>query len=337
MEIKVHALEGDEALSVLKARVDPQCVHLIDLGDTLLSSEGAVSLVALHAQWFQQGSQVHYVATRPATRGCCIVAAHRAGDGGCHVAPTVAGAKRAILSGLGRIDTELAHFVGDQITPSFGPPSLGHQLASLPMDWIGSLQQGFKVPFVANILSTFGIKGLTTLFPLLEASEKAITKSYGDEKGHFMTAFLTLGNGCSFCMYGHLYAANLLLFEETDSLSPISESETERLAQMTDREVADFLEERLTGHTWAPLLPSLHRIRALRAGVKPVGDEDAMLSQSLQAWALINECSLQTPMTQAPPLNPRLARNRRLQRAYRSARRTVTTQSPNASSAHPSE
>ncbi|MBO84063.1 MAG: hypothetical protein CL927_01795 [Deltaproteobacteria bacterium] len=323
MEIHVKTVADGETLLALNTWVQPRAVHLVNFGNMLLTAAETAALLALHAQWFQQGAQVHYVATRPATRGCCVVAAHSAGDGSCHVASNLAGAKEVILSGVGRVEAELDYFVGDQIVPSFGPPSLGHRLVAMPMDWMGSLQQGFTVPFLANILSTFGIKGLTTLFPMLDAAEKAICKSYGEHQGHLITAFLTLGNGCSFCMYGHLYAANLLLFEETNALGPIGESETERLGQMTDTEVEAFLEERLAKTAWAPLLPCLHRIRALRAGADPVGTEDDMLSHSLRAWTLINECSLQTPLTQAPPFNPRMARNRRLQRAYRSARRST--------------
>ena len=323
MDIRVVTVRGDEAISSLDAELQGDSVYLVDLGDTLLSSRQATARVACHARWVQQGLQVHYVATRPATRGSCVVAAHSAGDGGCHVAATLAGAKRAILSGQGRIDADLAYFVGDQIAPEFGAPSAAQRLLSTPMDWMGRLQQGYTVPFVANILSTYGFKGLTTLFPLLEQAEQNINERYGRQQGHFMTAFLTLGNGCAFCMYGHLFAANLLLFEETGALGPVSELETEAIGQMNDGEVGDFLEERLTGGPWAPLLPSLTRIRHLRAGAEPADEDDATLLHSLRAWALINECSLQAPMSQAPPFHPKLARNRRLQRAYRQARPTV--------------
>jgi hypothetical protein len=321
MDIQIVVVGDGVELSSLRSRIQSGSVHLIDLQDTLFSGRDVESLVELHAQWFQQGAHVHYVATRPVTRGSCVVAAHSVGDGGCHVAANLAGAKQAILSGHGRVDAELKYFVGDQIVPRFGPPGVGHHLLAKPMDWIGNLQQGYTVPFVANILSTFGVKGLTTLFPLLEAAEKAIGHHYGEKEGHLVTAFLTLGNGCAFCMYGHLYAANLLLFEENNTLGPICERETERLGQMTDTEVGHFLEEHVTDSPWASLLPTLRRIRELRAGKPPTGDEDTMLTHSLQAWALINECSLQTPVNTAPPLNQRIARNRRLQKSYREARR----------------
>jgi len=320
MTVQMHIVERAELLAELDAQIDSEMVHLIDLRDLLLTGEDASNLVELHARWFGRDAHVHYVASRPSTRGSCVVAAHSAGDGVCQVASNVPGARAAIESGLGRIAPGLQHFVGDRIKPRFGRPATGYRWISAPMDWMGRLQNGYTVPFIANVLSTYGFAGLTTLFPLLAEAEAEVNRRYGELSGRIVTSFSTLGNGCTFCLYGHLFAANLVYFEESGQLGPISETATAELGQMTDAEVGPFIEARLSDTDWALAVPTLKRVLALRAGGAPQDDEDVFLQEVLLAWSLINECSLQAPIDEAPPFDPRLARNRRLQRAYREAR-----------------
>jgi hypothetical protein len=323
MTVQMHVVDSVALLSGLDAQIAPDTVHLVDLRDVLLTGTDAGILVDLHARWCERQARVHYVASRPITRGSCVVAAHSAGDGICQVATNVEGAKSAIESGLGRIAPGLKHFVGDRIEPRFGSPAAGHRWISTPMDWMGRLQNGYSVPFIANVLSTFGFAGLTTLFPLLAEAEAEVNRRYGPLHGRIVTSFSTLGNGCTFCLYGHLFAANLVYFEASGRVGPIDESATEALGQMTDAELGPFVEARLAATDWAPALPTVRRVLALRAGEAPQDDEDVFLHEVLLAWSLINECSLQAPFSEAPPFDPRLARNRRLQRDYREARAGV--------------
>ena len=320
MTIHTHLLNGFTAVAELDSQIESSTVHLLNLQDLLFTAEDACTLVRMHAQWWARDAQVHYVAHRPVTRGTCVVAAHSAGDGHCQVATNVAGAKMAIEHGMGRLEPGLQHFVGDAISASFGPPRFGHRVIATPMDWIGRLQNGYSVPFIANVLSTFGFSGLTSLFPVLAEAERQAHELYGPIYGRLVTAMSTLGNGCTACLYGHLYAANLLYFEKSGGIGPIAELETDALLQLPDDQLGAFLQGRLSDTEWAEALPPLMRIQALRSGREPQDEEDVALQHGLLAWSLINECSLQAPMDVAPPFDPRLARNRRLQRAYRQAR-----------------
>lgn len=320
MTIQTLELAPTAPLTSLSDRIDTDHVFLIAFQTRRLTPTESSTLVTLHREWFMNKAQVHYVAHRPATRGSCIVAAHSAGDGLCQVAPSIQGATAAIQKGLGRIEPGVQHFVGDTIQPQFGPPSSSQQLIGGAMDWMGRLTNGYSVPFVPNILSTFGFTGMSKLFPMLQEAESAMIERFGKTIGHLLSACCTLGNGCTFCLYGHLYAANLFHFEEHGTVGPLAETEAAQLTALTDTELQDYLQATLRDSPWAEALPVIKRIAEIRAGSLSADDTEAYIRQTILAWSLINECSLQAPSNSAPPFNPQLARNRRLQRAYRHAR-----------------
>jgi hypothetical protein len=320
MTLQIVELAPATPLTALSDKVDSQGIVLISFQTRSFTPQESSTLVALHREWFTGNGQVHYVAHRPATRGSCIVAAHSAGDGLCQVASSIHCAKQAIAKGIGRIEPGVQHFVGDAIRPRFGPPSGSQQLIGGAMDWMGRLTNGYSVPFLPNILSTFGFTGLSKLFPMLQEAEAALIERFGKTLGHLLSACSTMGNGCTFCLYGHLYAANLFHFEEHGTVGPLAETEAAQLTALTDLDLQTYLRTQLSDSPWAEVLPMIERIAEIRAGSPSTDDTEAYLRQTILAWSLINECSLQSPSDIAPPFNPQLAWNRRLQRAYRQAR-----------------
>ncbi|MGC6494565.1 MAG: hypothetical protein ACON5B_17145 [Myxococcota bacterium] len=296
---------------------------VVDMGDRSLSAQELQQVFTFHTSRVLNGQAVHYAARRPATRGSLIVAAHRAGDATCIVVASPSSAVRAVEAHAHRLQDALLVFDQPDIQPNLSAPTTGHQFLGNAFDWMGRLQHGYSVPFIAQVLSTFGMKGMFGLFPLLQDAETAINGHYGETLGHVVTAMTAMGNGCVYCSFGHLYTANLLQFQETKTLGPLSEQETEAFTQLSDGALLSLVRQRLTATHWESAIPTIDRVYELRSGDAAVTPEDQLLSRSIHAWALITECSLHVPMDTAPPFDPRLARNRRLQRDYRAARHSA--------------
>jgi len=293
---------------------------VLDLGETLLSTEAIARLSAQHRGWRAAGWVLSYAAGRSVTRGALVVALHQAGDTDTVVVASVAQAAAALSAGQRRLPDALDGLSVVGVSPSARPSTWQTRTLAVGFNWVSSLQRGYKTPFLETMLRTYGVDGMPQLGPALESVLAELDATEGELCAQVLASFASLGKGCPFCAYGHLYAADLLHFEATGELCPIDPAEMPEARAWVDDEVRAWATARLTGPVWGPIAPKVARLQALHCGAVVPSASDALLQRLLWTWTLISECSLQTPISSAPPLHPRMARARRLQRAYRAAR-----------------
>src|SRR5690606_5840876 len=138
---------------------------------------------------------------------------------------------------------------------------------------------------------------------------------------------------CMYCASGHLLAANLLYFESTRSLLPISEDEPQRWREDTRDNALIDMEERLAGvdlDALAEIVALQGRIKLGRVTADPADPPTGGIAQAEGAWPMINACPRARENARVPPLRPRLSRDRQLSDAYRRARRKALAASRSA-------
>lgn len=309
----------DDTLSAALADRTPAQV-VIDLGASELTDRDILALSAQHRAWRAAGWSTAYAASRSSTRGAVVVALHRAGDHDTTVSPSVAQAAASLDQGQRRLQDALNRLGVTNVIPTARASTWQTRSLAAGFNWLGSLQNGYKTPFIETMLRTYGVSAMPQLAPALQGALDALTEAHGERHAQAVVAFAALGNGCPFCSYGHLYAADLLHFEETGTLCPISPEAMLEARGWLDAEITGWITTSLTGPIWGPIAATVLRQRELRGGAAARSPMDETLLQVTAAWQLISECSLQHEITNAPPLHPRMARARRLQRAYRAAR-----------------
>lgn len=186
----------------------------------------------------------------------------------------------------------------------------------------GRLGLGYAIDFDEELVRHHGLAGFLKWSPKLWSLEQKLTRFFGEEKMHVVAAFSSFFNGCDYCTWGHLYAVNLVLFEQTGKLYPLDERESLVLMQKTDAAVVAELERRLADFPEHVRL--LKRQLELRDGAAPLNDEDQHLKLAVGLFEWINECSI-TVEAPAPPLGV-IARKRSLIARYQAAREPLRTQ-----------
>ena len=247
---------------------------------------------------------------------------HRADDMDGIVAATAEQAMDALRKGLRRVPDPLTRLGAGKVQPKNRPSTLATQVVTQGITWITKARTGMESPFAEHLVRTYGITGVAgALGPALEGAIGRLEATLGPFESQLVLSVIATFNGCSFCGPGHLYTANLLYFEETGELLPLDEEAVTTWTQQVDHAILDTYRERLTDRQWHPVLDLIERAYALRDPDEPVeGELDRVLREAIDAWALINECSLQLAENPLVPMHPRVARARRLQAAYREAR-----------------
>ncbi len=178
------------------------------------------------------------------------------------------------------------------------------------------LQLGYHIDFDEELVRQHGIKGFLRWGKKLAALEAKLYAYFGEEHMHFVAAFAAFFNGCDYCVWGHLYAINLLHFEKTGQLYPIDEHESLALMRKGDSQVLAELQVRLAG--FPEHLRLLKRLVELRDGAASESEEDRHLEQVNGLLVWINECSI-TVEAPAPPLGS-IAKKKQLLARYLEAR-----------------
>lgn len=308
-------------MAVLKER---RSLVVVDLGDVMLDGIAREAFVLAHDRWRQAGLAVGYAASRPAGRGVCVVVMHRAGDLDGPVKARAALCFQALRGGDRRIDGPLSRLGAMGVEARVRPPSVATSALVEGMATMQSLQYGYRVPFIEHMLRTFGVVGsIRELGPAIQGATDRLTALLGDYEAQLVMSCAATFNGCSFCGPGHLYTANLLYFEATEQLHPLDEEDARGWLGLLDGQVLDTYRRALADPDHAHALALIERTFALRDGEQAEGALDDAIVGAIDAWALINECSLQTSTTQIQAMIPRIARARRLQRAYHATRRAV--------------
>jgi hypothetical protein len=169
------------------------------------------------------------------------------------------------------------------------------------------------------MLRSYGIGGL---FDALKASGIAwnkLMKYFGEKDTQLLASYSSMFNGCRHCGYGHLYALNLIYFDETGELFPIAEDEILEHMRDTDAEVIEWLLQRLNRPQFARQSHLLRRLYAIEYYQGQSSDpDDQMLTYARQFYSFWNECSI-VGEAPSPPLGP-VAKKRALIARYQLAR-----------------
>lgn len=315
--VAVHAYS--EHLPAVVAGLEPGQL-IVDFGTSALEPAAIAVLSQQHREWRTAGWSIAYVAACSATRGALVVALSQAADHETVVATSIPQATVALEQHQRRLADALLRLGVRDVELAARPSTLTTRTMATSFGWLSSLQLGYKTPFIETMLRLYGVSAMPQLGPALQRGLDELTAEKGPLHAQAVAAFAALGNGCPFCSYGHLYAADLLYFEQTGELCPIDPAELAAARARSDAEVMAWIASEMTGPVWSPVAEAALRLHALREGSAPTGDMDELLLRLLASWTLINECSLQVQLGTVPPLHPRMARARRLQRAYRTAR-----------------
>lgn len=178
------------------------------------------------------------------------------------------------------------------------------------------MQLGYHIDFDEELVRQHGVAGFMKWGRKLAALEAKLYAFFGEEHMHFVAAFSSFFNGCDYCVWGHLYAINLLHFEKTGKLYPVDERESLALMRKGDSQVIAELQTRLA--EFPEHLRLLSRLVALRNGAPRETEEDRQLDQVEGLFVWINECSI-TVEAPAPPLGS-IARKKQLIERYLAAR-----------------
>lgn len=211
-----------------------------------------------------------------------------------------------------------------------------HQRAALrALSVLGRLTTGYDVPFLADVVAQYGLRGAMARLGTLEKIVAVLEAAWGTRDAHHLIGFAALYNGCHFCALGHIYAANLVHFRDTGAVFPLDERALrERMRVDDDRQLLDFVRARLTDPTHAGLVALLERQFQLKVGeaphpalgTAPAGSPtervDDLLAMTITAYDWLNHCSLAsgTGESEVVSLIAPLHRDRALRRRYDAAR-----------------
>jgi hypothetical protein len=185
---------------------------------------------------------------------------------------------------------------------------------------LASVSIGYYVTFDEELIRQHGIAGFLKWGKATQDAYDEIEKVLGAERAHLVAGFASFFNGCDYCAWGHIFAANLIFFERTSRLLPLDEQEVHDLMRKGDSSVFRELEARLSSE-FPEELRLLKRQHELRQA-PPSGaatEEDRVLLKSIGLFEWVNECSI-TVNAPAPPMDP-IARKKKLLAAYAEARR----------------
>jgi hypothetical protein len=178
----------------------------------------------------------------------------------------------------------------------------------------------YHIDFDVELMRQHGVYGMLSNGLRMQRIFDRIEQHFGVEKAHLLAAFASFFNGCEYCAWGHLFAVNLRYFKRTGKLYPLDERDVTALMRLPDADALRTIGERL-GVDFADSFALLQRQHALRAEPTTGSEEDTFLSQTLQLFEWVNECSIMSPAP-APPLD-KTARDTALLEAYAKAREST--------------
>jgi hypothetical protein len=198
------------------------------------------------------------------------------------------------------------------------PGAIGHPGAYV-LRKLSRLMEGYEVSFLDEALRSFGLRGFLRWMRASAQVWTALVQRYGERDAHLIAACASLWNGCTYCVYGHLLAFNLHVFEEGHGLSLLDEERVVALTARPDAQVLEVLERGLEAPPFARARALVRRQHALQNGLAGVeGEDDVLLRRTNALFAWVNECSI-TVEPPAPPLG-RIAKKQPLRCHYEEAR-----------------
>ncbi len=174
---------------------------------------------------------------------------------------------------------------------------------------------------------TYGVSGLLKFGKIIGDVIATLGERYGEAHAQHIVGFAGLMNGCGFCGVGHNLTANVLLYQEDESIFPIDEQEVPRLQRLSDDDLMAEFEGRLENTKYASVLTLLQRMYALRNETADgTTEDDTYLLLALDMWLVNNECTISIGLDIEPeqvPIFAKFSRDSELYARYREARSTA--------------
>lgn len=180
--------------------------------------------------------------------------------------------------------------------------------------------QGYYVPFDEEMIRSYGLLDFFAVLKDASVAWYKLLKHFGEKDAQLLACYSSMFNGCRHCGYGHMYALNLLHFQETGKLYPIAEEDILLHMRDTDDQILAWLLEQLSDPVFARQRHLLTRLHAVCYGKVSTETEpdDAMLMHAQRFYAFWNECSVTAdPITS--PLGA-VSKDKALIAKYHSAR-----------------
>jgi len=133
------------------------------------------------------------------------------------------------------------------------------------------------------------IRWMATNLPRYER----MLKDLGPIRGHLVSAFVSMLNGCYYCAFAHARAFQLYYFKERGALFPMDEHQMVDLVVLPDQEVLARLEQAFAAGQMPEATQLFSRLVELKfRGAVPSGAEDAYLQHSIQMFEVLNFCGI---------------------------------------------
>ncbi|MEZ4384450.1 MAG: hypothetical protein R3A79_24185 [Nannocystaceae bacterium] len=148
-------------------------------------------------------------------------------------------------------------------------------------------------PIADEMVRTNGVRGAMRLMKFGAEVTEVLSKAVGDSTAQTLIGIAALWNGCRYCVIGHIYSANLHLFEKEGALGPLDEHELIDLMYMTDDESYEALKAIFAASSDARTWHLIDRMYQLRFhDIDPAEGEDDLLKATLAYWEWLNECTI---------------------------------------------
>lgn len=181
------------------------------------------------------------------------------------------------------------------------------------------LTYGSEIAFAEELVGYHGIFGYIAYARATYPIWFQLADFFTERDANLVASFASFWNGCDYCAYGHLYAYNLMYFQETGQLFPVDEQEVLELLSLRDTQIIETLKGRLAAPEHARAREFLERQYELKLGKAVATTKtDEMLNKSLAYYDWVNECSIMSDAP-APPLGT-VGRNKALMKRYAEAR-----------------
>ena len=108
-------------------------------------------------------------------------------------------------------------------------------------------------PIQEEMVRIHGMRGTLRLMKLGADVTSTLAGAVGDYTAQTLIGIAALWNGCRYCVIGHIYSANLHLYEKTGKIGPLDEESLIDLMYMTDDESFEALREAFLGSEDAEL------------------------------------------------------------------------------------
>lgn len=194
--------------------------------------------------------------------------------------------------------------------------SFGQRCLSYVSTALNLLVYGRVAPFQDEFIGTYGTKNLLAFSKKHAVVSKELYRRYGIRDANVLIGFAATWNGCRFCSRSHVWVANLYHLREHNELFPIDDAEIPQLQKLTDPEILQTLQEKLSAPQYHRLWNLLERQYQLKYG-NAIGQtpDDVYLQLVNSMWDFLNECSILVEEDEVFPLDP-IRKNRTLTARY---------------------